>query len=121
MRASALAAAKAPGVEVMNEVLGGGFASRLFSNVRSKKGLAYSVRGGIESNFGRFTGTRPVIQALATLVYSVPASAAAVVVLPDPCRPTIITTVGGIELSLSPSRRSPSMLASSSWTILMSC
>jgi predicted Zn-dependent peptidase len=38
-------------VEVMNEVLGGGFAARLFSNVRSKKGLAYSVRGGLDSNF----------------------------------------------------------------------
>lgn len=34
-------------LEVMNEVLGGGFAARLFSNVRSKKGLAYSVRGGV--------------------------------------------------------------------------
>ena len=38
-------------VEVMNEVLSGGFAARLFSNVRSKKGLAYSVRGGLDSNF----------------------------------------------------------------------
>ena len=35
-------------LDVMNEVLGGGFAARLFSNVRSKKGLAYSVRGGVE-------------------------------------------------------------------------
>jgi zinc protease len=34
-------------LEVMNEVLGGGFAARLFSNVRSKKGLAYAVRGGV--------------------------------------------------------------------------
>ena len=34
-------------LEVMNEVFGGGFASRLFSNVRSKKGLAYSVYGGV--------------------------------------------------------------------------
>ena len=33
--------------QVMNEVLGGGFASRLFSNVRSKKGLAYGVFGGV--------------------------------------------------------------------------
>ena len=38
-------------VEVMNEVLGGGFGARLFSTVRSKKGLAYSVRGGVGSNF----------------------------------------------------------------------
>jgi predicted Zn-dependent peptidase len=38
-------------VQVMNEVLGGGFASRLFSNVRSKKGLAYSVYGSVGSGF----------------------------------------------------------------------
>ncbi|MBZ5646535.1 MAG: insulinase family protein [Acidobacteriia bacterium] len=34
-------------IEVMNEVLGGGFASRLMTNVRSKKGLAYAVGGGL--------------------------------------------------------------------------
>ncbi|MDB4324806.1 insulinase family protein, partial [bacterium] len=40
-------------VQVMNEVLGGGFAARLFSNVRSKKGLAYNVSGGVGSSFTR--------------------------------------------------------------------
>jgi zinc protease len=40
-------------VEVLNEVLGGGFSSRLFSNVRSKKGLAYAVGGGVRSGFDR--------------------------------------------------------------------
>src|SRR5678815_3514764 len=49
------------------------------------------------------------------------ASFAAVVVLPEPCSPTIITIVGGTELSFSPSRCSPNMLASSSCTILTSC
>jgi zinc protease len=34
-------------VEVMNEIFGGGFSARLFSNVRSKKGLAYGVGGGV--------------------------------------------------------------------------
>jgi zinc protease len=34
-------------VEVMNEILGGGFASRLFTNIREKRGLAYSVGGGV--------------------------------------------------------------------------
>lgn len=34
-------------IEVMNEVFGGGFSSRLFSNVRSKQGLAYGVRGNL--------------------------------------------------------------------------
>jgi zinc protease len=32
---------------VMNEIFGGGFSSRLFSNIRSKLGLAYSVGGGV--------------------------------------------------------------------------
>lgn len=34
-------------VTVMNEILGGGFSARLFTNVRSKKGLAYAVGGGV--------------------------------------------------------------------------
>jgi zinc protease len=34
-------------IEVMNEIFGGGFSARLFSNLRSKKGLAYSVGGGV--------------------------------------------------------------------------
>jgi zinc protease len=38
-------------VEVLNEVFGGGFSARLFSNVRSKKGLAYAVGGGIRSSY----------------------------------------------------------------------
>lgn len=36
-------------VTVMNEVLSGGFASRLVNNLRSKLGLAYSVGGGVGS------------------------------------------------------------------------
>ncbi len=38
-------------VTVMNEVFGGGFASRLFRNIRTKLGLAYSVGGGVGANF----------------------------------------------------------------------
>lgn len=38
-------------VEVLNEVFGGGFSSRLMSEVRSTKGLAYSVGGSVDSNF----------------------------------------------------------------------
>ena len=38
-------------LEVMNEVFGGGFAARLFSNIRSKKGLAYNVGGGVGSSW----------------------------------------------------------------------
>jgi zinc protease len=47
-------------VSVMNEIFGGGFASRLFSNLRTKAGLAYSVGGGVGSAFDH--------PALATLV-----------------------------------------------------
>jgi zinc protease len=36
-----------PALEVMDEILGGGFASRLFQKVRTELGLAYSVAGGI--------------------------------------------------------------------------
>jgi zinc protease len=38
-------------VEVMNHVLSGGFASRLFSNLRTKAGLAYSVGGSVQAPF----------------------------------------------------------------------
>ena len=38
-------------VDVMNEAWGGGFEARLFSNVRSIKGLAYAVRGAVDSNY----------------------------------------------------------------------
>jgi zinc protease len=38
-------------VEVLNEAFGGSFAARLFSNVRSRKGLAYTVNGGVRSNY----------------------------------------------------------------------
>jgi zinc protease len=34
-------------LDVMNEILGGGFSARLFSSVRSKQALAYNVRGGV--------------------------------------------------------------------------
>lgn len=38
-------------VEVMNTVFGQGFASRLFNVIRSEKGLAYSIRGGIGAGY----------------------------------------------------------------------
>jgi hypothetical protein len=37
----------------MNEVLGGGFSGRLMKNIRSEKGLAYSVFGGVGASFLR--------------------------------------------------------------------
>lgn len=38
-------------VEVLNEAFGGSFSARLFNNVRTKKGLAYRVRGAVGSDF----------------------------------------------------------------------
>ncbi len=38
-------------VQVMNEVFGGGFSSRLFSNLRTRAGLAYAVGGGVTAPF----------------------------------------------------------------------
>jgi len=40
-------------LELMNEILGGGFASRLFSNVRSKEGLAYAVYSSWRAGWDR--------------------------------------------------------------------
>jgi zinc protease len=39
-------------ISVFNEAFGGGFASRLFNDIRTKRGLAYNVGGGIGANFG---------------------------------------------------------------------
>ncbi len=38
-------------VEVMNQVLSGSFASRLFTNIRTQKGLAYAVSGSVGSQW----------------------------------------------------------------------
>jgi zinc protease len=38
-------------IEVFNEFFGGSFSSRLFSNIRSKKGLAYAVGGGVGTEY----------------------------------------------------------------------
>ena len=38
-------------LEVLNQAFGGGFSSRLFANVRSKRGLAYYVFGGVDAAY----------------------------------------------------------------------
>jgi zinc protease len=40
-----------PALSVMSEILGGGFASRLFTEVRTRQGLVYSVGGGWGANY----------------------------------------------------------------------
>jgi zinc protease len=39
-------------ISVFNEAFSGGFSSRLFNDIRTKRGLAYNVGGGIGSSFG---------------------------------------------------------------------
>jgi len=39
-------------ISVFNEAFGGGFSSRLFNDIRTQRSLAYSVGGGIGTNFG---------------------------------------------------------------------
>ncbi len=40
-----------PTLSVMNDILGGGFASRLFQKVRTELGLAYEVGGGMSAGY----------------------------------------------------------------------
>lgn len=48
-------------IEVFNEVMGGGFSSRLVQDIRTKLGLAYSVGGGIGTAFDHPGVTRFVL------------------------------------------------------------
>ena len=41
-----------PALAIMSNILGGGFSSRLFTEVRTRKGLAYNVAGGWGANYG---------------------------------------------------------------------
>jgi zinc protease len=53
-----------PALAVMNTILGGGFSSRLFQKLRTEKGLAYEVGGGLGfeydhlASFGVFVSTK---------------------------------------------------------------
>lgn len=63
-------------VQILNEVLAGSFTSRLFSTVRTEKGLAYSVGGSVGSQFTRIapfamvtsTKTSTTAEAVETLI-----------------------------------------------------
>ena len=58
-------------IEVFNQFFGGSLSSRLFSNIRSKKGLAYAVGGGVGTEYDHpgvlrmFLGTKSVTTAAA--------------------------------------------------------
>jgi zinc protease len=51
----------APALAVMNQILGGGFASRLFQKVRTELGLAYEVGGGISFAYDHPAQFRAVV------------------------------------------------------------
>ncbi len=54
-----------PAINIMSDILGGGFASRIFVKVRTEKGLAYSAGGGMRAAWDHpgafyfFTSTKP--------------------------------------------------------------
>jgi|HubBroStandDraft_1064217.scaffolds.fasta_scaffold28855_2 zinc protease len=48
----------APTLTVLDEILGGGFGSRLFQTVRTKLGLAYAVGGGVSMPYDHIGGFR---------------------------------------------------------------
>ena len=50
-----------PSLAVMNEILGGGFASRLFQKVRTELGLAYAVGGGLSFDYDHPAEFRVVV------------------------------------------------------------
>jgi zinc protease len=54
---------------VMNEVLGGGFSGRLANEIRTKRGLAYSVGGGLGAAFDRPGLMRLTMQTKSESVY----------------------------------------------------
>jgi zinc protease len=62
-------------IQTFNEAFGGGFASRLFSTIRSKLGLAYSVGGGVGTawdhpgltRFGMGTKSQSTVESIQAL------------------------------------------------------
>ena len=50
-----------PALSVMNEILGGGFGSRLFQKIRTERGLAYAVGGGYGSSYDHPATFRVVV------------------------------------------------------------
>ncbi|HET7104079.1 MAG TPA: pitrilysin family protein, partial [Terracidiphilus sp.] len=50
-----------PALALMNDILGGGFGSRLFQNIRTRLGLAYAVGGGYGFNYDHPATFRVVV------------------------------------------------------------
>jgi zinc protease len=80
-------------IEVFNQFFGGSFSSRLFSNIRSKKGLAYAVGGGVGTDYDHpgilrlFMGTKSATTAAAIDAFNVELDA----LKTDPATPAELT------------------------------
>jgi zinc protease len=80
-------------IEVFNQFFGGSMTSRLFSNIRSKKGLAYAVGGGLGTEYDHpgilrlFMGTKSVTTAAAIDAFNVELDA----LKTDPATPAELT------------------------------
>ena len=56
-------------ISVFNEAFGGGFSSRLFSDIRTTKGLAYAVGGGIGTSFDHDGMLRLMVRTKSTTTF----------------------------------------------------
>ncbi len=69
----------APTITILDEILGGGFGSRLFQTVRTKLGLAYAVGGGVSMPYDHVGGF--TVEVMTKSVSTVDATKAAMVVI----------------------------------------
>ena len=79
--------------QVMNEVLSGGFSGRLMNNIRTKKGLAYGVNGGLGAAFDRPGLMRLGMQTKSVSVYD------AIAALKDEVRALTVAPPTDLEMS----------------------
>ena len=79
--------------QVMNEILSGGFSGRLMNNIRTKKGLAYGVNGGLGAAFDRPGLMRLGMQTKSVSVYD------AIAALKDEVRALTVAPPTDTEMS----------------------
>ena len=82
---------------------------------------ARRARASCSCAAGRATSSDAIITFLRSFSVRRLAILAVVVVLPEPCRPTIMITAGGVTSRLSSAASAPSISTSASWTILTTC
>ncbi|HEX4824699.1 MAG TPA: pitrilysin family protein [Candidatus Polarisedimenticolaceae bacterium] len=79
--------------QVMNEILSGGFSGRLMNNIRTKKGLAYGVSGGLGAAFDRPGLMRLGMQTKSASVYD------AIAALKDEVRALTVAPPTDLEMT----------------------